>query len=87
MVPGKSVILTIVDRFFKYAHFLPLGHPYMAITVVCIFFNTVVKLHGISSFILSNRDTTFTCHFWWELFKMAGIKLRFSSVFHPQLDG
>jgi hypothetical protein len=27
-VNGKTVVLMVVDWFFKYAHFLPLGHPY-----------------------------------------------------------
>ena len=26
-VGGKSIVLTMVDRFSKYAHFIALGHP------------------------------------------------------------
>jgi hypothetical protein len=29
-VNGKSVILTVVDRFSTYAHFVPMDHPYTA---------------------------------------------------------
>ena len=32
-VRGKSVILTVVDRFSKYCHFIPLAHPYLAESV------------------------------------------------------
>jgi hypothetical protein len=32
-VRGKSVILTVVDRFSKYSHFIPLAHPYSAESV------------------------------------------------------
>jgi hypothetical protein len=41
-VGGKSVILTVVDRFSKFAHFIPLGHPYSAASVAKAFFNNIV---------------------------------------------
>jgi hypothetical protein len=37
-VGGKSVILTVVDRFSKYAHFIALGHPYSATSIAKAFF-------------------------------------------------
>jgi hypothetical protein len=46
-VRGKSVILTVVDRFSKYAHFIPLAHPYSVETVAQSFFSELVRLHGI----------------------------------------
>lgn len=37
-VNGKTVILSVVDRFSKYAHFLALAHPYTASSVARAFF-------------------------------------------------
>jgi hypothetical protein len=86
-VNGKSVILTVVDRFSKYSHFIALGHPYTAAFVARAFFNGVVRLHGFPSSIVSDRDPMFTGHVWRDLFKMAGVTLRMSTAFHPQTDG
>jgi hypothetical protein len=61
-VGGKSVVLTVVDRFSKYAHFIALGHPYTAASVVRAFFNGIVRLHGFPSSIVSGRDPMFTGH-------------------------
>jgi hypothetical protein len=85
-VHGKSVILTVVDRFSKALHFIPLGHPYTATSVARVFFDTVVKLHGIPHSLVSDRDLVFTGHFWRELFTMVGVQLQFSSAFHPLMD-
>jgi hypothetical protein len=86
-VNGKTVILTVVDRFSKAAHFIPLSHPYTAMSVARVFFFEIVWLHGIPSSIVSDRDPVFTSSFWRELFRLAGVKLQFTSTFHPQSDG
>lgn len=86
-VGGKSVILTVVDRFSKYGHFIPLSHPYSASSVARAFFDHIVKLHGMPCSIVSDRDPVFTSNFWTELFHLSGTKLRLSSAFHPQTDG
>jgi hypothetical protein len=86
-VGGKSVVLTVVDRFSKYAHFIAVGHPYTAMSVARVFFDQIVRLHGLPCSIVSDRDPVFTSKLWTELFSLAGVKLCLSSVFRPQTDG
>ena len=43
---GKSVIMVVVDRLTKYAHFCALSHPFKASTVANSFMETIQKLHG-----------------------------------------
>ncbi|CAN6198913.1 unnamed protein product [Urochloa humidicola] len=86
-VGGRSVVLTVVDRFSKMAHFVPLGHPYTALSVAQAFFDNIVKLHGLPCSIVSDRDPVFTSALWTELFKLSGVQLRLSSAFRPQTDG
>jgi len=46
-VRGKTVILTVVDRFSKYCHFIPLAHPYTVESRAEAFFTDIVRLHGV----------------------------------------
>ena len=62
-VGGKSVILTIVDRFSKYCYFIPLAHPYSTESVAQAFFSDIMRLHGIPQSIVSDRDLVFTSIF------------------------
>jgi hypothetical protein len=65
---GTDVILVVVDHFTKYAHFVPLRHPYTAPKVAHVFVDSVVKLHGMPHTITSDRDAIFTSNFWKSLF-------------------
>jgi hypothetical protein len=60
---GKSVVLMVIDHFSKAMHLIPLGHPYTATTVARAFFNNVVWLHWIWSFVVSDQDPVFTRNF------------------------
>lgn len=84
---GYSVIMVVVDRLSKYAHFIPIKHPYTAVTVAKAFVTNVVRLHGIPTSIVSDRDKVFTSTFWQTLFQLQGTKLNMSSSYHPQTDG
>lgn len=84
---GFNSILVVVDRFTKYAHFIPLKHPFTAHQVGSSVLHHVVKLHGLPNTIVSNRDRIFTSSFWKELFKLMDTTLLMSTVYHPQTDG
>jgi hypothetical protein len=84
---NKSVIMVVVDRLSKYAHFCALQHPFTPPTVVQNFMDQVFKLHGMPHFIVSDRDPTFTSNFWQEFFKLQGTQLHLSTTYHPQTDG
>ncbi|WVZ58880.1 hypothetical protein U9M48_009103 [Paspalum notatum var. saurae] len=41
-----DTLLVIVDKFTKYAHFIPLHHPFTALQVAKVVLGNVVKLHA-----------------------------------------
>jgi len=82
-----NCIMVIVDKFSKYAHFLPLSHPFTAYKVAMLFMEHIFKLHGLPESIVSDRDKLFTSTLWKELFRLAGTTLQMSSAYHPQTDG
>ncbi|GKE00805.1 transposon ty3-G gag-pol polyprotein [Tanacetum coccineum] len=43
----KTAIFVVVDRLSKYAHFVPLSHPFIAPQIAQIFLDNVYKLHGL----------------------------------------
>jgi len=51
-----------------------------------IYIREIVKLHGVPSSIVSDRDPRFTSRFWKSFQEALGSKLRLSSAYHPQTD-
>lgn len=61
---GFSVILVVINRLSKYAHFAALKTDYTSFTVAKTLMHHVVKLHGIPKSIVSDHDKVFTSQFW-----------------------
>jgi hypothetical protein len=84
---GYNCILVVVDKLSRYAHFIPLSHPFTALQVAQAYMLHVYKLHGLPATIISNRDKVFTSNLWCDLFRLSQTQLRMSSSYHPQTDG
>jgi hypothetical protein len=86
-VKGFDGVMVVVDRFSKYGIFRPTPKNCSAETAAEEFYRHLVKLFGIPTDIVSDRDARFTGRFWTHLFNMMGTELKFSTANHPQTDG
>jgi len=83
---GNDAIWVIVDRLTKSAHFIPINISFPVSQLAKIYIREIVKLHGVTSSIVSYRDPRFTSRVWKSLQEALGSKLRLSSAYHPQND-
>jgi hypothetical protein len=84
---SKNAILVVTDKLTKMTHLIPMNISISAPEVAQLFFQHIVRLHGLPKVIISDRDVRFTSRFWKSLFTLCGTKLNFSTSHHPQTDG
>ena len=79
-----DAIWVIVDRLTKSAHFISVRLDYSRDRLAELYVSEIFRLHGIPVSIVSDRDPRFTSRFWKELQSSFGMRLNFSTAFHPQ---
>jgi len=52
-----------------------------------LYIKEIVRLHGVPSSIVSDKDSRFTSWIWQTLQSALGSKLTMSSAYHPQTNG
>jgi hypothetical protein len=79
------MIITFIDHLTKQAHWCAGKKSFDAVEFVRLFIDEVVRLHGMPSEIVSDRDARFQ-DYWGEVTRRLGSRLLKSMAFHPQTD-
>jgi len=58
-----SIILMVIDRLTKYAHFISITHPYTTSRVTLVFAQNVIELYRLPENIVLDRDSIYTSRF------------------------
>lgn len=83
----NDYVMVVIDKLSKTTHFIHVKSTYKSVNIADIFMKEVLKLHGITKVIISDRDVKFTGNFSKKLFKSLDTKLNFTTAYHPQTDG
>jgi len=84
---GFNCILTITDRLGSDIRIIPTHKDISAEGLASSFFKHWYCENGLLLDIISDRDKLFVSKFWKALHRLTGMKLKMSTVYHPQTDG
>ena len=84
---GHDATWVFVDRLTRRGHVVPCSKNITAPEIARLFFEQVIRLHGVPRVIISDRDPRFTSMFWKELWKIVGTRLNVSTADHAATDG
>jgi len=81
-----DAVMTVVDSVSKRVHFVPTHTMVTAERAARLFLHHVWKLHSLLKHVVSNHGPQFVASFTKELYRLLGIRLSFSTAWHPQMD-
>ena len=84
---GYDAILVMVDRLTKMVHLAPTTTTCTAERTARLFFDNVVRLHGVPKNVVSDRGPQFGGKFWGALGTLLNMRVNLSTAYHPQTDG
>jgi hypothetical protein len=84
---GFDCILSMMDRLGSDICIIPTQVNITTEDLVLLFFSNWYCENGLPKEIISDRDKLSVSNFWQALHKLTGVKLKLSSVYHPQMDG
>jgi len=84
---GYDAMLVMVDRLTKMVHVAPTTSSCTAEQTARLFFDNVVRLHGVPKNVVSDRGPQFSSKFWAALGELVGMRVHLTTAYHPQADG
>ncbi len=84
---GNTAVLTVVDRFSKATHFIPLPKLPSARETAVAVIDHVFRIHGLPTDVVSDWGPQFISKFWREFCRLLGASVSLSLGFHPQSIG
>ncbi len=84
---GNTTILSIIYRFSKACHLIPLPKLPTAFETDESLCNFVFRFYGLPEDIVSDRGPQFTSRVWSAFFQKLNINISLTSGYHPQSNG
>ena len=80
-------ILVVVNKLTKMAHYIPVWKTMLVADFIKVFIQEVVKHHGVSEVLVTDRDKLFTSEKWTSFCFHMRCRRNLWTAFHPQTDG
>ena len=84
---GEDSIMTVVDRATKMVHLIPCKKTTTVGEATKLYWQYVVKLHGVPRAIHTHQGAQFVGRWWREIWTLLGTKLKYGTAYHPQSQG